>query len=187
VTGDLVVHGDRLERADVADWITHPHANLSAGTRAEACFTLGYARDRMLHALGQLSDEQAWWRPDERMNAAGNVVLHVCGNLRQWIVVGVGRGGAGDDRDRAGEFAARGGWTVEALSDRLRATVAEAVAVVEGVDEAGLLATRHVQVGEVTGLGAIWHSVAHLEGHAQEMIYLTRLQLGEAYRFKDVY
>jgi len=171
----------------MADWVTTAHGDLLSGTKAEACFTLRYSRDRMLHAVGQLSDEQLWWRPDESMNAAGNVVLHVCGNLRQWIVVGVGRGGAGDDRDRDGEFSARGGWTVAKVSEKLRATVDEAVGVIEGVDEAALLATRHVQVAEVTGLGAVWHSVAHLEGHAQELIYVARLQLGAAYRFKDVY
>jgi len=171
----------------MADWVTTPHANLLAGTMAEACFTLGYSRDRLLHSIGQLSEEQLWWRPHESMNAAGNIVVHVCGNLRQWIVVGVGHGGADDDRDRPGEFAMRGGLTVSEVSERLRATVDEAIAVIERVDESQLLATRHVQVAEVTGLGAIWHSVAHLEGHAQEVIYLTRLQLGEAYRFKDAY
>ncbi|MEM6333584.1 MAG: DUF1572 family protein [Planctomycetota bacterium] len=171
----------------MADWITTDHANLLSGTRAEAVFTLGYSRDRMLHALGQLSDEQVWWRPHLEMNAAGNVVLHVCGNLRQWVVVGAGRGGVGDERDRPSEFAARGGHGGDALAEMLRGAVGEAIAAIEKIDEAELLAARRVQMTEVTGLGAVWHSVAHLEGHAQEMIYLVRLQLGAAYRFKDVY
>lgn len=171
----------------MTDWITTDHRDLLTGTKAEAAFTLGYSRDRMLHALGQLSEDQLWWRPHESMNAAGNIVLHVCGNLLQWIVVGVGRGGDGDERDRPSEFTVRGGHTVDQLSEQLRATVAEAIDVIETVDEAELLRARHVQIGRVTGLGAVWHSVAHLEGHAQEMIYLTRLQLGDGYRFKDVY
>ncbi|MCC6581672.1 MAG: hypothetical protein IT440_14665, partial [Phycisphaeraceae bacterium] len=50
-----------------------------------------------------------------------------------------------------------------------------------------LLRTRFVQVSDVTGMGAVFHSVAHLEGHAQELIYACRLLLGEDYRFKNTY
>ena len=65
------------------------HAGLAEAFKRESCFTLDYSRDRMIHCLNQLSDEELWWRPTEQMNAVGNIVLHVCGNLRQWIVAGV--------------------------------------------------------------------------------------------------
>jgi len=155
------------------------------GFRAEACFTLDYSRDRMRHAVGQLTDEQLWWRPTTQMNAVGNIVPHVCGNMRQWIVTNLR--GEPDDRDRPAEFARREPVAGAELTDRLRRTVDDARAAIMASTDAELLRVRHVQIADVTGLGAVLHSVSHLEGHAQEVIYITRLQLGDAYRFRNVY
>src|SRR4029077_8434606 len=55
--------------------------------------------------LERLTDEQIWWRPNEQSNSIGNLLLHLSGNARQWIVCGVG--GATDARDRDAEFAQR--------------------------------------------------------------------------------
>ena len=161
------------------------HESIPDAFRRESCFTLDYARDRMLHALDQLGDADAWWRPHETMNAAGNLVLHVCGNLRQWIVCGVG--GMPDTRDRQGEFAQRAIIPVSELRSRLINTVEEAKSAITHASDEDLLRTRFIQITNCTGLGAVYHSVAHLEGHAQEMIYIARLRLGERYRFKDNY
>lgn len=159
-----------------------------AAFKGEACFTLDYARDRILHCLAQLDEEQLWHRPHPAMNAVGNIVLHVCGNLRQWITVGCDRVAAlEDDRDRPAEFAATGGFAADQLADRLRDAVEAAKTTIMTLDKDDLLRARFIQIADVTGFGAIWHSVAHLEGHAQETIYATRLMLGERYRFKDEY
>ena len=53
-------------------------------------------------ALAALSDEQVWWRPNEASNSAGNLLLHLAGNMRQWVVAGVG--GEPDRRDRPREL-----------------------------------------------------------------------------------
>ena len=156
-----------------------------AAFKGEACFTLDYSRDRILHCLSQLTDEQVWSRPHPAMNSIGNIVLHVCGNLTQWITT-PGRK-LPDTRDRPAEFAATGGYTTTQLADQLRAAVDDAKATIQSLNKDHLLAARHIQIAEVTGMGAIWHSVAHLEGHAQETIYATRLILGDSYRFKDNY
>ena len=161
------------------------YANAAEGFKREACFTLDYSRDRLLHAAGQLTDEQVWSRPHPEMNAVGNILLHVSGNLRQWIVCGVG--GEPDDRDRPAEFAQRQVIALDVLSEKLRNTVEEAKAAIVACSESGLLSMRTIQGFETTGLGAIFHSVSHLEGHAQETIYAARLILGDGYRFKDVY
>lgn len=161
------------------------HANLQQAFRRESCFTLDYSRNRMLHCLGQLAPDDLWWRPSEEMNAVGNIVLHVCGNLRQWIVSGVG--GEADVRDRAAEFAGRERLPPETLKQRLSDTVEEAKAAILSADEAEWLRPRFIQITDCTGLGAVYHSVAHFEGHTQEVIYITRLRLGDRYRFKDVY
>jgi uncharacterized damage-inducible protein DinB len=161
------------------------HPDIVEGFKRESCFTLVHSRDRILHCLGQLSDEQVWWRPHEAMNAVGNLVLHVCGNMGQWIVSGCC--GAPDRRDRPAEFAQRDPVAKAELIHKLNETVDDAKAAILKLDEGELLRPRHVQIAEATGMGAVFHSVSHLEGHAQEIIYITRLQLGDAYRFKNVY
>ena len=166
------------------EWITR-HPDCVEGFKRESCFTLEYSRDRILHAVGQLNTDQLWWRPDEAMHAVGNIVLHVCGNLRQWIVCGVG--GLPDDRDRPAEFAHREPIASDVLAVKLGETVKQASAAIMAVTEAELMRPRFVQITRVTGLGAIYHSVAHLEGHAQEIIYIARLQLRGDYRFKNEY
>ena len=159
-----------------------------AAFKGEACFTLAYSRDRMLHCVAQLSQDDLWWRPQPGMNAVGNVVLHVCGNLRQWVVTGCDPAGQReDDRQRDAEFSATGGHTGEQLTGLLNRTVEEAQATIRAMNKDDLLRPRFIQIAEVTGMGAVWHSVAHLEGHAQEAIYATRLRLGDRYRFKDQY
>ena len=159
-----------------------------AAFKGEAAFTLDYSRDRMLHCLEQLNETQVWQRAAPDMNAVGNVVLHVCGNLRQWITAGCDpTQSLPDDRDRPAEFAATGGSTPDQLAERLRAAVDDAKQTLACLNKDHLLEPRTVQGFEVTGMGAVWHSVSHLEGPAQETVFATRLILGGAYRFKDQY
>jgi hypothetical protein len=137
--------------------------------------------DRIGHCLGQLDDAQVWWRPHPSMNSIANLVLHLCGNLRQWIVSGVG--GEPDVRDRPGEFSERGSIPRGELLDRFRAVVARVDEVLANLDQARLLEPRRIQGFDETALSATWHSLEHLGGHAQEIIHMTRMQLGDRYRF----
>jgi hypothetical protein len=75
---------------------------LAAAVGTEAANELTSALGKIKHCLGQLSDEQVWWRPRPSLNSIGNLILHLCGNVRQWIVGGLG--GAADSRDRPAEF-----------------------------------------------------------------------------------
>ncbi len=109
--------------------------------------------------LGQLDEEQVWARGSENENAVGNLVLHLCGNVRQWIVSGVG--GARDVRDRDAEFAARGGVSVAALSERLRGVVAEAASSLASVTPERLAERVVIQNYDLPVLEAIYHVVEH--------------------------
>src|SRR5690348_17857478 len=80
--------------------------------------------------LAQLTEEQVWARGGDNENAIGNLVLHLCGNVRQWIIAAVG--GEPDGRQRDAEFAARGGMAIQNLRDRLAGTAAEAATVIAG-------------------------------------------------------
>lgn len=142
---------------------------------------LGQAFGRVEHCLAQLTDTQAWWRPRADLNSVGNLVLHLAGNVRQWI--GSGLGGAPDARDRQAEFDERREAPRAELSAVLRSAVEEARAVLTGQSAAGWSRERPVRGRPATGLGAAVHSVAHFRGHAQEVVHLTRTILGDRYRF----
>ena len=148
---------------------------------AEARRRLAACHARIRHCLDQLGDAQLWWRPRPSMNSVANLVLHLCGNLRQWIVSGVG--GAPDVRDRPAEFAEEGPIPKADLLRRLDAAVEEADAALAGVGDARLLEPRRIQGFDETALSAIFDSLSHLAGHTQEIVHLTRLQLGETYLF----
>ncbi len=148
---------------------------------AEARRRLVASHAKIAHCLAQLDDAQLWWRPQASMNSVANLVLHLCGNLRQWIVSGVG--GATDVRNRPGEVAARGPVSGEELARRLEGTVREAESALARLDPARLLEPRRIQGFDETVLSAIFDSLTHLQGHTQEIVHLTRMQRGEDYRF----
>jgi Protein of unknown function (DUF1572) len=155
--------------------------DLERAVGRELAHELTQALERIRHCLDQLTDEQVWRRPAEGMNSVGNLLLHLNGNVRQWIVSGLG--GAPDDRDRLAEFAACGPIPKEELCDTLHATVEEAKAVLAAQAAADWLRVRRIQGFEVSGLGAAIDSVAHFRGHTQEIVHVTRTLLGERYRF----
>jgi hypothetical protein len=155
---------------------------LAAALTREAGNELSSALARIKHCLGQLREEQLWWRPHPALNSIGNLLLHLCGNVRQWIVAGLG--GAANERDRPAEFAERGPIPKEELLRRLEAVVQEAKAVLARQTARQLLEVRRIQGSEITGLTAIFDSVPHFRGHAQEIVHMTRVQLGDAYRLQ---
>jgi uncharacterized damage-inducible protein DinB len=131
---------------------------------------------RIETCLGTLKQDEVWARGGDHENAMGNLVLHLCGNLRQWIVSGVG--GQPDIRDRDAEFSAQGGVSASALAQRLRATVEEAVAVLDAVRAERLMERIVVQKYEVTVLEAIYHVVEHFSMHTGQIIFATKMLTG---------
>ena len=145
---------------------------------------LAAAHGKIVHCIEQLSDDQLNWRPFEQHNSLANILLHLCGNLRQWIISGVG--GAPDVRNRLAEFSDRARYHKDELLKKLEQTVRESDEVLSKFDTARLTEKRRVQAFDVTVMGAIFDTVSHFVGHSQEIIYITRLQLREKYQFKFV-
>jgi hypothetical protein len=106
----------------------------------------------------------------------GNLLLHLAGNLRQWIVSAIGS--APDQRDRSAEFAATGALGRAELLGRLATTITEADALLAGIGPERLLAPIRVQGRDVTVQAAIYHAVEHLAMHAGQIIYIVKLRTG---------
>ena len=143
---------------------------------------VGEGFHRIEHCLRQLDDAQVWWRPAPAMNSIANLLLHVSGNLRQWIVVTAG-GAALDHRDRKAEFDDRSHRPKAELLALLKATVTDVDAVLASLPEKRLIEHVTVQGYATHAAGAVTHSVTHFGGHVQEIIHMTRAQLGERYQF----
>jgi len=122
--------------------------------------------------LDVLPGEALWRRDDASENSVGNLLLHLSGNVRQWIVGGVG--GAPDARQRAAEFSARAGDAAPTLMARLRETLTEADAVLASLDAERLQEQRRIQGRDVKVLDAVFHVVEHFSMHTGQIILLTK-------------
>jgi uncharacterized damage-inducible protein DinB len=121
----------------------------------------------------QLTDEQVWWRANADSNSIGNLLLHISGNARQWIVCGLG--GATDMRQRQTEFDERRVIPPAELLGLLRTTLAEVDSVLGRFDSARLLDSFPIQGTEATALAAIFHVTEHISMHTGQIILLTKL------------
>jgi uncharacterized damage-inducible protein DinB len=132
---------------------------------------------RIHDCLARLTPEQIWTRNSENENAIGNLVLHLCGNVRQWI--GSGVAGMPDHRQRDAEFDARGGMAQAELAERLNTTVTEAVRIIREVPAQRLTERIFPQGYDVTVLEAIAHVVEHFSMHTGQIILLTKMITGQ--------
>jgi uncharacterized damage-inducible protein DinB len=129
-------------------------------------------RTKIRLAVSALPADALWARPHAQANAAGNLLLHLAGNVRQWIVGGVGR--RPSVRDRNAEFAAREGADAAALLARLDAVLDEADAVLASLSPADLPTRRTIQGRDTTVLEAVYHVVEHFSLHLGQLILLAK-------------
>jgi len=135
-------------------------------------------------ALLAMPAARVWWRPNESSNSAGNLALHLAGNVTQWIVGGVG--GEPDVRDRDGEFGARGGMDAAGLAAHLEQAVARADAVLARLSPDALMDEREIQGRRTTAFAAIYHVVEHFSTHTGQIILLGKMFAADgAIRFYD--
>jgi hypothetical protein len=120
-----------------------------------------------------LSEEQIWWRPNDSSNSIGNLLLHLNGNVRQWLVSSFTR--SEDLRDRPAEFRERGMIPASTLLATLGITLEQASEVLASLTEAELLTTFEIQGYTVTGLYAVYQVVEHFALHFGQIVYITKL------------
>lgn len=139
---------------------------------------------KIRESVRRLGPDDLWWRPNPASNSVGNLLLHLSGNLRQWIVSGVGQ--RPDVRQRQAEFEANGGHAAEELLDRLAATVREAAATLAALDPARLQEPRRIQGKDVSVLEAVYHAVEHFSTHTGQIAYIAKMRAAVDLGFYEI-
>lgn len=132
---------------------------------------------RIEACLAKMTGDQIWSRGHETENAVGNLVLHLGGNVRQWIIATLG--GEADRRDRDAEFVARGGLDASELAAGIRQTVEQAVIVIRAASTEQLTAAYMIQGYSVSGVEVVYHVVEHFAQHTGQIIFATKMLVGQ--------
>ena len=128
---------------------------------------------RLRGCVESLNDEQVWWRPNEASNSIGNLVLHLNGNVTQWLLAPFGH--REDKRNRPAEFSQRQSIPKAQLLDTLAATLKQVAAVLPRINESDLLATYDIQGYKVSGLHAVYQVIEHFGLHYGQITYITKM------------
>ncbi len=134
-------------------------------------------------ALAPLTEDDIWWRPDAGSNSIGNLMLHIEGNARQWILGGVAEQVTARDRDA--EFSAIAGQTKAELLTRMTASFRLIGAAIVSVSNESLTAPREIQGASTTVFHAIYHVVEHVSMHTGQIIQLAKWRAPGAVRLYD--
>ncbi|GIV30791.1 MAG: hypothetical protein KatS3mg029_0142 [Saprospiraceae bacterium] len=127
---------------------------------------------RLVRCLELLDDDEIWWRPNDHSNSVGNLVLHLCGNVRQWLISGLG--GQPDTRQRQSEFDESGPIPRQLLLEMLAQTMTEAQSVLHGITAEKLLAPVRVQGYDENGISVLVHVVEHFSWHTGQATYFVK-------------
>jgi uncharacterized damage-inducible protein DinB len=138
---------------------------------------------KLRHCVNALPRESVWARPNETSNSIGNLLVHLTGNVTEWILGGVG--GRSIKRNRTGEFAQTDGADADTLLDDLEAVLREADSVLAGLTGRDLERSIVIQGRETTVLGAIYHVVEHFAMHTGQIVLLTKIHAPGKIRFYE--
>ncbi len=153
---------------------------MSESSRAlpqEAHRLFGEYFGKIERCVGLLSPEHLWWRPNPQCTSVGNILLHLCGNLSQWVMAGLG--GMPFERHRREEFAAVGGEDGLALVARLGEVVSTCRDVVSDLPDEKLAEVFTIQGITGTGFGVLLHAVEHMAYHTGQVVYIAKQLVGE--------
>lgn len=154
---------------------------MTTSSTSSATLFLEFSREKLLQqywprlraCAESLAQEQVWWRPNDACNSIGNLILHLNGNVTQWLIASFNR--AQDKRDRPAEFAERKQIPISTLLEQLGATMQQASEVLSRLTEADLLASYEIQGYTVSGLAAVYQVVEHFGMHYGQILYITKM------------
>lgn len=147
--------------------------SIAAEFISQAVFRMQENTLRIEKCLQLLSEEDIWKKPNEAANSIGNLMLHLCGNITQYIISSLGN--KEDNRVRDEEFSIQGGYDKKQLFQKLTAAIEEAVHIIRALDENKLMTIRSVQGFQLSGIGSIVHMAEHYSYHTGQIILITKL------------
>ena len=124
-------------------------------------------------ALTPLSDEQIWWRPNEKSNSIGNLVLHLTGSLNYYVNRNLGH--IAFERDRAAEFAERNPLPKEELLARFDEMVANAERTFDSLTPDSLSAPSPEPAMHALIVEDLINVAAHLATHAGQIVWIAKM------------
>ena len=133
---------------------------------------LGEYLGKISSSVATLTEAQVWWRPNDASNSVGNLLLHLAGNLSEWILASLG--GVVFERHRDAEFRAKEGRSKEELLAALSDVVASCQKVVRGLTATNLAKRFTIHGDEVDGLEAVYHVVDHMSYHTGQIAYVAK-------------
>jgi|SRR3990172_7606991 len=128
---------------------------------------------RIEKCLNVLTEEEVWQKPNKSSNSIGNLILHLSGNITQYIISSLGH--KPDNRKRDEEFSARGGFTKHDLLEKITSTVKQAVKVIRKTNDEELERVRKVQMYSISGIACIVHVTEHFSYHTGQIVFWTKM------------
>lgn len=147
--------------------------NFSKEFITEAIYRIDENTQKLTACVNELEETEIWKRPNSHSNSVGNIILHLCGNIRQYAISSLGH--LEDVRERDKEFSASGGYSKSELLKKLTDTVDQAKSIIQNVSEQELLRKRKVQAYSHSGIGIIIHVTEHYSYHTGQIIFWTKL------------
>ena len=123
--------------------------------------------------LNELTEDEVWHRPNASSNSTGNIILHLCGNITQYVISCLGN--TADTRERDKEFSSTRVLQKAELIDKLKTTVEAAIKIMRSLNNNDMLAKHTVQGYDLTTIGIIIHVVEHYSYHTGQIIFWTKL------------
>jgi len=139
--------------------------------------------ERVIKCLNRVEEKDIWVKPNEVSNSFGNQILHLCGNIRQYAISGLG--GAPDIRKRDLEFTTTAGYSKSELITMLEETIAEAVTAIEGLSEEWLKSPMVIQGFQFTGVSALVHVTEHYSYHLGQIAFWAKQITNQEVGFFD--
>ena len=151
--------------------------------RTQACLRMQENRDKILKCLSSFDDATIWHRSNTNSLAIGNQLLHLCGNITQYILSGLA--GAVDERKRDQEFSATEGWSKADLTTRFNDVIDRAIVAIRMASDEDLLRYRTVQGFHLSGVGMVLHVVEHMSYHTGQIVAWTKQRENRPMGFYD--
>ena len=134
-------------------------------------------------SLESVSESDIWKKPNDSSNSIGNQIIHICGNMIQYIIASLEE--QDDYRNRDEEFSMTGGFTKIKLIQKLEDTVNKAKLVLNGCSKRQLIKKREVQGFNLSGIGIVIHAVEHYSYHTGQIAFWTKLLTNKDLGFYD--